>query len=106
MINLDQVSAPELHGMTHSARIRHFPRVFALFSTGFLAIFLRGLFNVVFNGPVFFYTFVSYIIGKFGVEARGVSFLQFNTSAVANWGTISLGNEESHLTFNWRQILL
>ena len=41
LTHLDRVSAPQLHGMTHSARIRHFPRVFALFSTGFLIIFLR-----------------------------------------------------------------
>ena len=41
LTHLHQVSAPQLHGMTHSARIRHFPLVFALFSTGCLAIFLR-----------------------------------------------------------------
>ena len=41
LTHLDQVSAPQLHGMTHSGRIRRFPRVFVFFSTGFLAIFLR-----------------------------------------------------------------
>ena len=41
LTHLDRVSALQLHGMTHSARIRHCPRVFALFSTGCLVIFLR-----------------------------------------------------------------
>ena len=41
LTHLDRVWALQLHGMTHSARILHFPRFLALFSTGCLAIFLR-----------------------------------------------------------------